>query len=60
MAKLEAEAYTVILNLLKKNYAIQLKSVHSGYEVTVSDNETHSHYNGDTLYSAIMKIDETK
>jgi len=56
MAKLEAEAYTVLLNLIKKNYAIQLKNIHSGYEITVFDKETHSHYNGDTLYEAIMKI----
>lgn len=42
MAKLESEAYSVILNLIDSGKAVRLKNIYSGYEVTVFDNDTHS------------------
>ncbi len=60
MAKSESAAYTAILELVNKGQLIQIEQTPFCYEVTVwpdrHDRLNHTHYQGETLLEAVMKI----
>lgn len=60
MAKIDQAAFTKIVDLLNKGQLIQIEQTSFCYEVTVWPDKhnrlQHSHYQGETLIEAIMKI----
>lgn len=59
MSKIESEAFGKIKEIIDNNKCIQIEKILDEYEVTVWENKSksqHSHYQGASLFEAIMKI----
>jgi hypothetical protein len=60
MSKSESIAYGILLELSNKGGIVQIEKTAHCYEVTVWPNRhntlNHTHFQGDTLLEAIMKI----
>jgi hypothetical protein len=60
MAKADAEALNILLDIVNNGGLIQIENTATCYEVTVwpsrHDRLNHHHFQGDTLIEAVMKI----
>ena len=60
MAKIDAEALNVLLDIVNNDGIVQIENTATCYEVTVwpsrHDTLNHHHFQGETLIEAIMKV----
>ena len=56
MAKIDAESFAILKNLIDNNGRIQIERKNKEYEITVWQDKIHHHYQGSTLIECLMKI----